>query len=450
MGRKKLSITVFALTFALLGSYIVLHSFADTVCTVTATPSDVNSKVAASQANDVVCLSSGTYSGLSVSNSTSRTGYAVVQSAPGAMVNVGDLNLNNVSYIHLQNITFTGGTVKGHHIHITDSTGAQHILNGVSQILKIYGTINNADILVDHITYNDIPNPCTNNACVEGRISVMDGGNPSGITISNSYFSGGNSDGIQILGSPVGVQIIGNEFTNITASNGTHTDSIQTYYSGSGTVIKNNYFHDSDDGLMMPDGGTNEQIVGNVFDLKGYPYDIVIYDWTGGLIQHNTFKHGTSCSWDACGTLWVRETTGLVVKDNIIGELKVDSGTISEDYNLINVNGTKHDHTITGLPTYSVGTPAAWANFSLTAASKGHNAASDGTDMGANYFGATSSGGGGTTKTGDFNSDGVVNIYDLGIFLNKWQSTTAPEQDLNSDGIVNIYDLGVFLSHYGT
>lgn len=55
-----------------------------------------------------------------------------------------------------------------------------------------------------------------------------------------------------------------------------------------------------------------------------------------------------------------------------------------------------------------------------------------------------------TTPDGsDFNHDGIVNIYDLGIFLSKWQSTTATAQDLNSDGIVNIYDLGVFLSNYG-
>lgn len=70
-------------------------------------------------------------------------------------------------------------------------------------------------------------------------------------------------------------------------------------------------------------------------------------------------------------------------------------------------------------------------------------------DAGADEFTASSSGGGGTTKAGDFNGDGVVNIYDLGIFLSKWNTSTTA-QDLNSDGVVNIFDLGIFLSHYGT
>lgn len=60
-----------------------------------------------------------------------------------------------------------------------------------------------------------------------------------------------------------------------------------------------------------------------------------------------------------------------------------------------------------------------------------------------------SAAGGTGNKIGDFNTDGVVNIYDLGIFLAKWQTNSAA-QDLNTDGTVNIYDLGIFLSHYGT
>lgn len=72
------------------------------------------------------------------------------------------------------------------------------------------------------------------------------------------------------------------------------------------------------------------------------------------------------------------------------------------------------------------------------------------TDCPVSAYITAATSGGGTTKIGDFNSDGVVNIYDLGIFLSKWLSTTATSQDLNSDGVVNIYDLGAFLSHYGT
>jgi hypothetical protein len=426
-------------------------SAASPTCTVFADPGTVNSKVAAAKNGDVVCLNAGTYSGISVSNNTGRTDFATVMPAPGVTINVGPLNINNVSYLALQNVTFSGGTFKGHHLHLTDSTGVAYLVGGVSQILKVTGTINNADILIDHITYNDIPNPCTNNACVEGRISVMDGGNPSGITISNSVFSGGNSDGIQIMGSPVGVQIIGNEFKNILAANGTHTDAIQTYYSGSGTVIKDNYFHDSDDAIMAPDGGTNEQIINNVFDITGYPYDIVIWGWTGGLIQHNVFKYGTTCSWNSCGTLWVNTTSGLVVKDNVIGELKVDSGTISENYNLINVGiAASHDKTIKGLPTYVGGiNPTTWAGFVLATGSKGIGGASDGKDIGLDVAPANT----GSTP-GDANGDKKVGILDLSLVLSNFGKTSAdwtePRCDTNGDGKVTILDLSVVLSKYGT
>ncbi len=51
-------------------------------------------------------------------------------------------------------------------------------------------------------------------------------------------------------------------------------------------------------------------------------------------------------------------------------------------------------------------------------------------------------------KVGDLNSDGKVNIFDLGIFLNHYGTHTS-SGDLNHDNVVNIFDLGIFLSKYG-
>ncbi len=308
---------------------------------------DIGAAVSGAAGGAVICLNDGTYAGISLSNVT-KTSAVTVQSLNGAQsVNVGDLNLDNVAYLHLSGVTFTGGILRGHHLHIVDSTGAAHLVNGVSQILEVYGTIPDADILIDRVRYVDIPNPCTNNACVEGRISVMgSGGDPSGITISNSYFAGGNSDGIQVGGNASAVQIVGNEFTGVNASSGTHTDSIQLYGEGPGTVIKGNYFHDTDDGLMAPDGAEAVQVIDNVFMLTEYPYGIVMGNWTNSLVQHNTFAYGTSCSWNSCGTLWIRSSTNLTVKDNIIGEWMVESGAFSEDYNLVKVGLAAHGHTM--------------------------------------------------------------------------------------------------------
>jgi len=353
-------------------------------CDQTLSPgANLGAAISSAAGGAVLCLNDGTYGGITLSN-VSKSSMVTVQSVNGAAkVNVGLLQLDSVSYVHLREVTFTGGLLRGHHLQITSSIGAAYLLNGVSQILKVYGVGNNAAILIDKVSYLNIPNPCTNNACVEGRISILGGGDPSGITISGCTFAGGNSDGIQVSGNAGAVQIIGNEFTNIMAASGTHTDSIQLYGQGPGTVIKGNYFHDTEDGIMAGDGGSGEQIIGNVFDLKGYPYGIVMNNWKNSLIQHNTFKYGTSCSWNSCGTLWVRGAVNLVVKDNIIGELKVESGTLTEDYNLIKVGGTAHGHTLVGAPVYTGGaSPTTYAGFQLTSGSPGAKAASDGTDMG--------------------------------------------------------------------
>ena len=50
---------------------------------------------------------------------------------------------------------------------------------------------------------------------------------------------------------------------------------------------------------------------------------------------------------------------------------------------------------------------------------------------------------------GDLNSDGKVDIIDLGILLSNWGSATKPPADLNQDGYVDIIDLGIMLSNWG-
>lgn len=56
-----------------------------------------------------------------------------------------------------------------------------------------------------------------------------------------------------------------------------------------------------------------------------------------------------------------------------------------------------------------------------------------------------------TTKTGDINGDGAININDLSILSNNWNKTgaTASQGDLNGDGAVNINDLSILSSNWG-
>jgi len=54
-----------------------------------------------------------------------------------------------------------------------------------------------------------------------------------------------------------------------------------------------------------------------------------------------------------------------------------------------------------------------------------------------------------TTKLGDINNDGQVNITDLSILLSDY-GTTNSSADINKDGSVNILDMSILLSNFGT
>jgi hypothetical protein len=57
------------------------------------------------------------------------------------------------------------------------------------------------------------------------------------------------------------------------------------------------------------------------------------------------------------------------------------------------------------------------------------------------------------SKTGDLNSDDLINIFDLSILLSNYNKTQAQSSnaktDLNNDGNINIFDLSILLSNYG-
>lgn len=55
------------------------------------------------------------------------------------------------------------------------------------------------------------------------------------------------------------------------------------------------------------------------------------------------------------------------------------------------------------------------------------------------------------TLSTDFNSDGVVNVFDLSILANNWNRTSATNDmgDANGDGQVNVFDLSVLASQWG-
>ena len=105
------------------------------------------------------------------------------------------------SNLTVSGVTIPGGTLRGaHDITIANTT--------FTDTLNIVSTVPNANILIDHDVFNNI-SPC--GSCPEGRVTVTTEGSkppgPSGVTISNSVFSGGTSDGVQITGNANGVVV---------------------------------------------------------------------------------------------------------------------------------------------------------------------------------------------------------------------------------------------------
>ncbi|MDO8336412.1 MAG: Ig-like domain-containing protein [Candidatus Saccharibacteria bacterium] len=53
-----------------------------------------------------------------------------------------------------------------------------------------------------------------------------------------------------------------------------------------------------------------------------------------------------------------------------------------------------------------------------------------------------------TTKIGDLNNDGKVNIFDASTLFSNWNSTTTPAYDLSHNGKVDIFDASILFSNW--
>jgi hypothetical protein len=331
--------------------------------TLSATPSTFASVWAGAAGGDVIVLAAGSYGTFS---GGSKASPVTIQPASGATASMS-LNFNSANNVRIDGLTLTGASLStSRNITIANCkfTGQMVLRSDVA----------NANILIDHSTFDGIsvtPND------YEGRLQIIGSAAPAGIIVSNCHFSGGESDGIQIGAD--GVQIgPGNEFANILQGNSTlHIDPLQLY-GARNTVITGNYFHDNSTSIMAPDGGTNEQIINNVFAGTNYP-SITAGSWNGALISHNVI-------WDAVRVYSGNSNTpskNVIVRDNVALNLAISAGQASvEDYNLV-PSGGAGAHDVTGTPQYVGGTkPTTYAGFKLAAGSPGIGKASDGTDIG--------------------------------------------------------------------
>jgi hypothetical protein len=235
----------------------------------------------------------------------------------------------------------------------------------------------NAGILLNanrHVNIDAPPNG------IPGRVTVWAKGVPSGVTIANSLFQGGDADGVRPDGDSV--QVIGNEFADIVDKGANHADPIQ-FYGAKRAVIRGNYFHNAGGNIsayiMQADGGVGNVIEDNVFGAgRGVTYAITLYSDDGTVIRHNTMQPGTGDFNTPSGTLSLGSkpgdpvSHGTVIRDNVMAVIGGGNGTYTADHNR---------NTVQSKPVFA-GPLNTSAGFRLAAGSPGRGAASDGLDVG--------------------------------------------------------------------
>ena len=352
----------------------------------------------ASTGGDTILLASGSYG---LFHGGMKSGMVTIQPAPGASASMS-FDFNPASNITLDGLTITEGGLndartKNITLRNSDVPG---------QIVVRSDALQNANILFDHNVHRDW-NQC-DLYCSGGRVSFPGRTDqPLGMTIQNSVFRGGASDGIATGAN--GLRIINNTFQDIVRNDVEHVDALQLI-GASNTVIRGNYFSRVPTSIMGPDGNDHNIIEDNVFAADqpdGYPYAIVLGSDDGSIVRHNTLQDGP-CSFNArCGfvRLGAKDNDdrgrGTIIKDNVLGGVLLDSdgssfGEIS--HNVIANSAPSGVATIKGLPTFVGGAhPTSYAGFALASGSLGKGTASDGLDAGIRLSqggppGATSSG----------------------------------------------------------
>jgi hypothetical protein len=361
-------------------------------CTTTIS-SGLAAAIQNASAGATICLNSGSYGALTFT-SLSKSSDVTVRPAAGANVTIGSVILQNVSHLHF---TGAGGSLSVGSTRIdqfdTRPNCSSHLTFDYLRFsvgISIYPRCAAMDILVDHDNLNNL----LNHDGWDGRLNVqaLDQG-PStdqGITISNSTFNGGCSKGMQILGDAYGVQVLNNEFANLSQSgcDPLHVGGIQIY-GGVHTHLKGNYFHDNGDsagGLSMPANASDFSLVeDNVWVCTCiYPWSIQAAATHNSTFVHNTFAGGGGIHfYTEQGSI----AANNVVRDNVFTNpdngITWDSVSRAWGTNDHNLNsGMSGTGNVTGIAVFVPSPASGYSHYQLASSSPGSNAASDGTDMG--------------------------------------------------------------------
>jgi hypothetical protein len=395
-------------------------SMLNPVCDVNATTSNFKSQLSSITAGKVLCLASGSYGQWNgQDNGGNPFNKAItITAAPGASVTMGILwgpgTMNFTIDGSLMGGTFStdGGSIHGTYpgngggyFYQSDSPRNLTLRN-----MAFTGSIN-TDYLVsdtpwptpfsvnfDHDTFNNI----NYNG---GRITIFgDSNQDSGVVVQNSTLRNGAADGVQVYPA---IKILNNEFDNIEegAFPQYHSDSIQFFSDGTvnQTVIRGNYIHDGADGIAAYDGAGNALIENNVVGSDATNRCLELYHDNAGTgndpstVRHNTLINGCTLSLDTKDTAG----TGTIIQNNIIpGGIGAGHGSTAGliDHNMCTGacgGGSETGH-ISGSASFVSSSPSSHDDFLLKTTSTGHNAASDGTDVGIYALGIVSGSSGST------------------------------------------------------
>jgi hypothetical protein len=368
---------------ALLASLVLAAPMSVEAADFHVTPSSLSSTFNSAPGGSTLYLASGNYGTFS---GAAKGGLVTVVPEPGAAVTMA-IDFNGAANVRVQGVTITSATIEGstHDVTIAGST-----FTGDAVIRP--DRMTNANVVLDGNTHNGI----SPSGGFEGRISLTGGGNPSGVVIKNSLFSGGLSDGIQ--NGSTGTQILNNEFAGIHQGDPdvAHTDALQLYGSKQ-TVVRGNYFHDVEDCIMAPDGTDHEVIENNVCVTSGDQYGFTLGSDDGSTVRHNTLVKTGLRIFSKDG---MAASTGTVIRDNVLPNLTRESGTATQDHNLL-ASGTLASSDLRGRPVFTGGaSPSSYAGYLLASGSPGKGNASDGLDRGITAQAAATRPGTGGSGTG--------------------------------------------------
>ena len=347
-----------------------------------ATPATFASTFSSAQPGDTILLASGNYGTWGGTNKA-ITVKADSGATPTMRVNFG----SGDSGFTLAEMHGMGGSIGG----------AQNITIKDSEFTDRITYDGGSGVVLDHNTHNNLNFDA-------GRVQVVG----DGLTVQNSLFRGGCSDGLQVQGA--NTRIIGNEFDTLIANCSNHTDMIQFYGSGErNTLVRGNWFHGhnqvggSAHGVLAcydgnGNGCVNETIEDNVIDVTGggeRAWQIELYADVGSTVRHNTLVAG-SCEFNIrCGTILITHksgspaSNGTQVYDNIATVDMDDTVNGRDDHNMIPSSGAGGSGDFVGSPTFVGGAnPTTYAGFALAANSPGKGRATDGLDVGARFGGS--------------------------------------------------------------